>query len=130
MDNQIVSAGGIIMFEKGHKTWNTGLTKETDERVRKNAENISKAVMGKKNHMWKGDKVKMGALHAWVRRNKPIVELCEQCNKRKSFDIANISGKYLRDINDFEWICRKCHMKGDGRNISVLSNLKQFRRKN
>lgn len=30
-------------------------------------------------------------------------------------DVANISGKYQRDINDFEWLCRKCHMKKDGR---------------
>lgn len=36
---------------KIHKAWNTGLTKETDERIRKNGEEISKAVKGRPS--WK-----------------------------------------------------------------------------
>lgn len=66
-----------------------------------------------KNPMWKGNNVGNNALHEWVRRNKPKIEICEQCNKNKSFDIANISGKYLRDVNDYKWMCRSCHMKLD-----------------
>jgi len=31
------------------------------------------------------------------------------------YDVANISGKYKRDIKDFEWLCRLCHMTKDGR---------------
>ncbi len=70
---------------------------------------------GEGNPNWKGNKVKYGALHDWVKRYKPKPKFCEICKKNKSFDLANISGKYKRDINDFEWLCRKCHMKDDGR---------------
>ena len=68
-----------------------------------------------KNNQWKGDKVGYIALHAWIRRHKPKSELCEDCKKNKPYDLSNVSGEYKRDINDFKWLCRKCHMKSDGR---------------
>ena len=42
-------------------------------------------------------------------------EYCEDCGKVPPRDLANISQEYKRDINDFEWLCRKCHMTKDGR---------------
>ena len=71
--------------------------------------------LGEKNGMWKGDKVSYGQLHKWIIRHKSKTKLCENCNKNKPFDLANISGEYKRDINDYKWLCRKCHMKDDGR---------------
>ena len=66
------------------------------------------------NPLWKGDKVKYHALHAWIRRNKPKSMFCEKCGKiTDKLDLANITGKYLRDIMDFRWLCRGCHMKQD-----------------
>ena len=43
------------------------------------------------------------------------IEFCLECNKVTPYDLSNISGEYKRDINDFEWLCRKCHMKKDDR---------------
>lgn len=54
-------------------------------------------------------------MHEWVRKNKPKPVWCEECFSRKPFDLANISGEYKLDINDFRWLCRKCHMISDGR---------------
>ena len=71
---------------------------------------------GENHSAWKGDEVGYMALHSWVRRHKPKVELCEGCNKKKKLVIANISGEYKRDINDFKWLCQKCHMKMDNDN--------------
>lgn len=73
--------------------------------------------VGEKHPQWKGDEVGYGALHLWIRTHKPKPAdgRCEDCGKVKPLEAANISGKYLRDVNDFEWICRKCHMKKDGR---------------
>ena len=71
--------------------------------------------VGAKNGNWLGDKVSIFGIHKWVRRNKPKVDLCEECKTNKPHDLANISQKYKRDINDFEWLCRRCHMKKDGR---------------
>ena len=62
-------------------------------------------------------------LHRWVERRKEKPEFCEECKKQKPYDLANVSGEYKRDINDFKWLCRSCHMKEDGR----INNLKQFK---
>ena len=65
---------------------------------------------------WKGENVtKRTALHSWIRNHKPKPLFCEECSLNKPYDLANISGEYKRDINDFEWLCRSCHMLKDGR---------------
>ena len=63
------------------------------------------------------------SIHHWVRLNKPKPKLCIDCNLREPLDVANISGKYRRNINDFEWLCRSCHMNKDNR----IKNLKQYK---
>lgn len=78
--------------------------------------------LGSKNGQWKGDKVGYRSLHWWVTRNKPKPQGCEICKQNKKLEVANISGKYKRDLSDWEYLCRSCHMRKDGR----LSNLKQF----
>lgn len=61
------------------------------------------------NGMWKGKNVGYDALHGWIRTHKTKPLMCEECKQAEPKDLANISGSYLRDINDFEWLCRKCH---------------------
>lgn len=77
---------------------------------------------GELSNIWKGDSVSNGQLHQWIRRNKPKIDYCEICKTEKSFDLANISGEYKRNINDFRWLCRKCHMESDGRLFSWYKN--------
>lgn len=96
---------------KGKPSWNKGLTKNINTGVKK----ISEAKMGNKNPMWKGDDVKYEALHTWIKRHKPRPITCEICNNNTPYDLANISGEYKRDVNDFQWLCRKCHMISDNR---------------
>jgi hypothetical protein len=73
----------------------------------------AKSLFGEKHGMWKGDNVGYAAVHAWVQRNKPKPTLCEECGQRPPKELANISGKYSRDINDYKYLCRQCHMKFD-----------------
>ena len=62
--------------------------------------------------LWKGDEVGNGALHEWIRRHKPTPEYCEHCNLTVSrYDAHNISGNYIRDIDDFVYLCKSCHRK-------------------
>lgn len=68
-----------------------------------------------KHHQWKGDDVSYEGLHQWVTRHKPKPKVCEICKQKEPYDLANISGEYKRDINNFQWLCRSCHMKLDGR---------------
>lgn len=71
--------------------------------------------LGKNNNQWSGDEVGYAGVHEWVNRHKPKPEFCEECGKIPPKDLANISQEYHRDINDFRWLCRKCHMLSDGR---------------
>ena len=70
---------------------------------------------GKNNPMWKGKKVGLSALHEWVGKYKKKPKLCECCNEKEPMDLANKSGDYNRDLNDWNWLCRSCHMILDGR---------------
>lgn len=83
---------------------------------------ISDSKLGDKNPMWKGNKVGMRALHEYVKNRFPRPSKCQNCNDRYPLDLANISQEYKRDVSDWEWLCRKCHMLKDGR----FKNLKQY----
>ena len=85
----------------------------------------SKSKMGDKNPNWKGDNVGKSALHLWLKDHLPKPKLCEECNNVPPKDIANISQEYKRDLSDWEWLCRRCHMIKDGR----MKNLKQYHAK-
>ena len=67
-----------------------------------------------KNGMWRGNKVKLKALHEWVRSRFPKPCFCEKCKTKKPIDLAN-KGTYNRELKNWEWLCRKCHMESDGR---------------
>lgn len=56
-----------------------------------------------------------GALHRRMRRRIPKPDLCSDCKKNKPVDLANISQEYLDDVNDWEYLCRSCHMTKDNR---------------
>jgi hypothetical protein len=73
----------------------------------------NKKIQNEKNGHWKGDKVGYDALHDWIQKYKPKVDRCEECNEKKRLYAANISGEYKRDINDFRWLCAKCHTAFD-----------------
>jgi hypothetical protein len=77
------------------------------------------AKTGAASHRWKGDSVGIDALHTWIRRRFPKPEFCQECKKSPTYDLANISNEYKRDISDWEWLCRKCHMGKDGRNATL-----------
>ncbi len=79
-----------------------------------------KGKVNEKNPLWKGDKVGYIALHAWVKKRLIKPKECDNCDRSIPLDLANISQKYKRDISDWEWLCRSCHMKKDGR----MKNLK------
>ena len=74
-----------------------------------------------KNPQWKGDKVGYTALHSWVKRRLKKPDICSDCNDSSPKDLANISQEYKREISDWEWLCRRCHMTKDGR----INNLRR-----
>ena len=85
----------------------------------------SKSKIAEKNPMWVGEKIGYSGIHSWVRLRFPKPRLCCKCKSKPPMDLANISQKYKRDISDWEWLCRKCHMIKDGR----LNRLHKAKRK-
>lgn len=76
---------------------------------------------GDSNGMWKGDNLaNMVALHQWVRRHLPEPELCQICNQSPPYDLANTTGNYTRDFNNWQYLCRRCHMDCDGRMNNLI----------
>lgn len=75
---------------------------------------------GVEHHKWKGDKVGYASLHIWIRKHLAKPEFCENCKTKPPYEVANISGKYLRDLTDWRWSCRKCHMLSDGRMKNLI----------
>src|SRR5439155_4995742 len=79
-----------------------------------------KAKKEEKSPHWKGDNVGYTQLHTWIKKRKLKSILCENCKEKPPHDLANISPvynpvTYTRDLKHWEWLCRSCHMKKDGR---------------
>ena len=85
--------------------------------------NLSIKRIAKNNPNWKGNKVKYSGIHAWITRRLPKPKVCAICKKSTPYDLANISQEYKRDLTDWEWLCRKCHMVKDGRINNLKSQL-------
>ncbi len=88
------------------------------EELKENSKKSELIKKNKKNKWHFGylkENVSYGALHDWVRYHKEKTGKCEICETQRSgyqnrdFDLANISGEYKRDLNDFAWLCQKCH---------------------
>lgn len=85
---------------------------------------VANSKIGKKNPMWKGNKVSYSELHHWVYRWLKKPKRCQKCGKIKQLNAANISQKYKRKITDWVWLCVKCHMKQDGRTKHEFCTIK------
>ena len=81
---------------------------------------LSESYLGEKNPNWKGDKVGDKGLHRWVERRLPKPNLCDFCKINKPMDLAN-KGVYERNLWNWNWLCRKCHMKSDGRLKNLIN---------
>jgi len=104
-------------------------TKRKSNMSQEARERLSKARMGCNNPAWKGDNVKYNALHDWVKWHKPPTFVCEICGRGGKVDIANISGEYKRDLADWEYLCRRCHMIKDGRMEQFKKTRKPFKKR-
>jgi hypothetical protein len=106
-------------FKKGHKIslkTRKKMSLSSKKKIPKGTHISSKTEFkeNEKNPNWKGDKVGKTALHDWIRKHKPEQEWCEECHRNKiKVELANLSGKYRRDIKDYKWLCRGCHQKLD-----------------
>lgn len=93
------------IWNKGKKlhysVWNKGIVR-TD-------------ISGENHPNWKGDNVGYQGVHQWVRKMMGAPRICIHCHttQSKSYDWANVSGEYRRELSDWIRLCRKCHNRYD-----------------
>jgi hypothetical protein len=63
------------------------------------------------------------AIHYYVSKKKQGKGTCERCKLKTKTELANITGIYTREVDDYMWLCRRCHIIFDDR----MKNLKQFK---
>ena len=79
--------------------------------------------LSERNPMWKGDNVGYNQLHKWVRTRligsrSGLTQffICQSDGcQRPAAHVANITGVYNRDLNNWRLLCIKCHYKLDKR---------------
>lgn len=120
------------LIRKGHKH-----SEETKEKMRKSSKNYKikgisyeekygverakeikeklkkhKRLSGENHHAWKGLNVSYNGIHIWVKNRKPKTK-CEICgieHKRMNLAFKDHSKPYTRNIEDYMWLCPKCHL--------------------
>ena len=55
------------------------------------------------------------AIHRYMRENYEAPRNCQICHERKEVELANITGIYSRDIKDYMWLCKQCHISFDSK---------------
>lgn len=71
--------------------------------------------LGTNHHNYKGDDVSYSGLHYWVSSKLGKPSKCDKCGTADAprYEWANVSGQYLRELNDWERLCKKCHNDKD-----------------
>lgn len=123
------------LFEKGNKIcvgripWNKGKKGIYSEEYRNKLSNSRKEGLANGTILtWNKGKYRedsgVDALHLWVRNNLTRPMICPSCNIRQTYEVANISNKYdpntyNRELKNWRWTCRKCHVISDGRCYNI-----------
>lgn len=106
--------------------WNRNVSKSNTGKLSpmKGRENL--LVSGEKNGNWKGDNVGYRVLHKYIEYHYPKPLKCSKCGQVKRLDLSNNSGEYKRDLADWEYICRKCHIQKDkSLNLHISSRFRK-----
>ena len=102
----------INPFKKGNTPWN----KDTKGVMKVNSGSFKEGQFANEKHWkWKGgiypEKQKV---HVWVvkHRGKASEHKCEYCDKQ-ALDWSNKNHSYLYVLDDYQSLCRKCHIRYD-----------------
>lgn len=88
-------------------------------------EKMRKAKLRKKNPNWnniKNEKIADASYHRFIMKRKEKPLQCENCNDYN--DVLELSfnhnlKNYTRNIEDYKWLCKSCHMKRDYNDFGV-----------
>jgi len=91
-------------------------------KVSKETKNILKEYTNEKNAKWKGDKANPCAKHAWLRRKFGSPSVCEHCGTKsaKRYEWSCKKHIYTRDREDYQRLCKSCHLKYDIKHNNLI----------
>ena len=98
-----------MTFKKGHKL-NVG--ENNPMFGRKHSEESKRKMLENNPHPLK-ENVKYIGLHEWIRKRLQKPDICPCCEEKPVYDIACYTGIYDRDLDNYVYLCRSCHMKLD-----------------
>ena len=52
-------------------------------------------------------------MHKWARRNVPRPDICPVCGEKPVRDIHNLSKEYKKNVKDWMWLCKSCHLRNE-----------------
>lgn len=115
--------GNFVEVRKGNLTPKG--TKSCGCLQKEKARETGRRVKGEDTPNWIGDDAKYSAVHKWLVRNKPMLELCERCKERPATQFSFI-GKvgWSRNPDDYECLCRSCHQSKDRGQGTIITNEK------
>jgi hypothetical protein len=98
---------------------------ESTRCIRCHARALAKKQIGEAHGLWKGGAATYTEHHHWIKRWGTRSGSCAHCDRspdrcrdgRVGTDWANISGRYLRQVDDWIELCRSCHKLYDMRRI-------------
>ena len=89
-----------------------------------------KGKQGSEHPLWVGDEVQYVGLHAWINRWKTKPIACEMCGiVTEKLDAANIDHKYRRVLEDYIYLCRRCHIAYDKKHNNYVGNTEYYKHK-
>lgn len=71
--------------------------------------------IGELNPKWSGSDPGYSAVHSRMKKKINRPDRCQWCGKIGKTDFANLSHKYKEDINDWAYLCHKCHFQYDSK---------------
>lgn len=86
---------------------------ELSEKQKEHLKKLNQNQKNENNRNWKGNKAGYKAIHLWVRAHLEKPKICPICKEREVREVANLDGKYSRDLNTWKWLCRSCHLRMD-----------------
>ena len=77
--------------------------------------NSSDYLSNEQNHNWRGDEASSRSKRRWLYKRYPTPSKCQNCGELKDIDLSfnHKLGDHTRNIKDYEWLCRKCHVLRD-----------------
>lgn len=100
---------------KGQIPWIKGRRMSEEAKIKSSNSKKKLGLTGEKCHWWKGENAGIVSKHLWITKHRGKPNYCEICKRtdRKKYEWSNKDHKYSRKLEDYQRLCKKCHIRYD-----------------